>query len=375
VLREKQKDRAATAVIRAGGILVILVVAAIVVNIGLEALPLFTGASSGPVERLPATAQALLAGSDPRREVVWALTRSGRIEFPAEPGRPPIDLTAGAVVVAADLEIEGRIVVLDATGRVTVGSLRFRDEWADGRRTTAVRWRPSAEPLEVGSDQPWSGVTATAGEDGGAVAAAWDADGQLVSAVWDGEGERWTVSQPLTVAGGVAAAAISQDLVTTAVVGADGRLRVVRLPKLDELEVEGLVGSIARARFLIGGGTLVAAGRDGAVAVLLEVPRLNVTNTGTRPLDLGGRLPAGRRRRCGDESASGSPRGRRRSRRPLPSGGQACRPVRVGSDRDRAGPSPPRLPVRSQDGRCRSTSDVGPPAALNAGRRAGRALA
>jgi len=52
VLNEKQKDRAATAVIRVGGILVILVVAAIVVNIGLEALPLFTGASSGPVERL-----------------------------------------------------------------------------------------------------------------------------------------------------------------------------------------------------------------------------------------------------------------------------------------------------------------------------------
>jgi len=292
VLNEKQKDRAATAVIRIGGILVILVVAAIVVNIGLEALPLFTGASSGPVERLPATAQALLAGSDPRREVVWALTRPGRIEFPADPGRPPIDLTAGAVVVAADLEIDGRIAVLDATGRVTVGSLRFRDEWADGRRTTSVRWRAEAAPLELGSDQRWSGVTATAGEDGGAVAAAWDADGLLVSAVWDGDSERWTVSQPLAVAGGVAAAAISRDLETTAVVGADGRLRVVRLPKLDELEVEGLVGSIARARFLIGGGTLVAAGRDGAVAVLLEVPRLNVTNTGTRPLDLGGRLLA-----------------------------------------------------------------------------------
>ncbi len=292
MLNEKQKDRAATAVIRVGGILVILVVAAIVVNIGLEALPLFTGASSGPVERLPAAATALVAGSDPRREVVWALTRSGRMEFPADPERPPIDLTGGAVVVVADLEIDGRIAVLDDTGRVTVGTLRFRDEWADGQRTTAVRWQPTAEPLELGSGRLWSGVTATAGEDGGAVAAAWDADGQLVSAVWDGGGERWTVSQPLAVAGGVAAAAVSQDLATTAIVGADGRLRVVRLPELDELEVEGVTAPIARARFLIGGGTLVAAGRDGVVAVLLEVPRLKVTNTGTRPLDLGGRTLA-----------------------------------------------------------------------------------
>jgi phosphate transport system permease protein len=288
VLNEKQKDRAATAVIRVGGILVILVVAAIVVNIGLEAVPLFTGASSGPVEKLAAPADTLLAGSDPRRELVWVLTRSGRVEFPAEPGRPAIELTEGAEVVAADHEIDGQIALLDAAGGVAVGSLRFRDEWAGSERTMAVRWRPSAAPLELGSDRPWSGVTATAGDGGGATAvAAWDADGSLVSAAWDSERESWEVSAPLVVAGGVSAAVIAQDLETAAIVGGDGRLRVVELPTQAALEVEGLAGPVARARFLIAGGTLVAAGRDGTLSILLELPRVTVTNHGTRPLALG----------------------------------------------------------------------------------------
>ena len=292
MLSEKQKDRAATAIIRVGGILVILVVAAIVVNIGLEALPLFEGASSGPLDRQGGAQEAVLAGSDPRRELVWVLTLSGRIEFPADPARDAIDLTGGAPVVAADLEIDGRIAVLDGSGRLSVGSLRFRDEWADGQRTTSVRWRPSAEPLELGSDRRWQGVTATGSDEGAVAAVAWDADGQLASAAWDGDRERWELSPPLAVEGGVSAAAIAQDLGTLAVAGAGGRLRVLTLPALEELEVEGVGAPIARARFLIGGGTLVAAGRDGSVAILLEVPRVAITNRSTQPLAIGDRALA-----------------------------------------------------------------------------------
>ena len=292
MLSEKQKDRAATAIIRVGGILVILVVAAIVVNIGLEALPLFEGASSGPLDRQGGAQEAVLAGSDPRRELVWVLTLSGRIEFPADPARGAIDLTGGAPVVAADLEIDGRIAVLDGSGRLSVGSLRFRDEWADGQRTTSVRWRPSAEPLELGSDRRWQGVTATGSDEGAVAAVAWDADGQLASAAWDGDRERWELSPPLAVEGGVNAAAIAQDLGTLAVAGAGGRLRVLTLPALEELEVEGVSAPIARARFLIGGGTLVAAGRDGSVAILLEVPRVAITNRSTQPLAIGDRALA-----------------------------------------------------------------------------------
>jgi len=292
VLNEKQKDRAATALIRVGGILVILVVAAIVVNIGLEALPLFSGASSGPLTRVGDAGEALLAGSDPRRELVWVLTRAGRIEFPADPARPSIDVSGGAAVVAADLEIDGRIAVLDGSGRLSVGSLSYRDEWADGGRTTTARWRPAAAPLELGGDRRWTGATATTADDGAAVAAAWDADGELVSAAWDGDRERWEVSPPLAVEGEVSAAAIAQDLDAVAMVSAGGRLRVLTLPALDELEVEGVSAPIVRARFLIGGGTLVVAGSDGGVAILLEVPRVVVTNRGAQPLAVGERALA-----------------------------------------------------------------------------------
>jgi phosphate transport system permease protein len=287
VLNEKQKDRAATAVIRAGGILVILVVAAIVVNIGLEALPLFTGASSGPVERQAAPQGSLLAGSDPRRELLWVLTRAGRVEFPSDPVRAPIALVEGSSVVAADHEIDGRIVLLDDGGRVALGSLRVRDEWAGGRRTATVRWRAAAATLELGTDRPWSGVTATAAEGGDAAALAWTADGALVSASWDAENEVWEVSEPLPVEGGVSAAAIAHDLGSAAIVGGDGRLQVAQLPGLAGLEVEGLPGPVVRARFLVGGGTLVAAGRDGTVSILLELPRVTVTNRGSEPLALG----------------------------------------------------------------------------------------
>ena len=288
MLSEKQKDRAATAVIRVGGILVILVVAAIVANIGLEALPLFRGASQGPLEAEPAPAAAVLAGSDARREIVWVLTRSGRIEFPTEPGREPLELLEGASVVAADLEIHGLLSVIDSSGRVTVGSLRFRDDWQGDRRTTVVRWRPAAEPLELGSQVPWTGVTANASGDGSVTAVAWGRDGGLVIAGWNGDGEVWEVAPPVLVGGvGTARAAIAEELATAAVVGVDGELRVISLPDASELDLDGVTGEAAGARYLIGGGTLVAATRDGEIAVLLEVPRVKVTNAGASELRFG----------------------------------------------------------------------------------------
>lgn len=306
MLTAKQKDRAATAVIRVGGILVILVVAAIVANIGFEALPLFQGASQGPIEELPAPGDAVLAGSDARREIVWVLRRSGRIEFPSDPGREPLDLLDGASVVAADLEIHGLLSVLDDGGRVTVGSLRFRDEWQDGERTTSVRWRAAADPLELGAETGWSGVTANAGSDGGVAVVAWGLDPSLVTAFWDGEAESWEVSPPAPVgAAGVKAAVVAEELATMAVVGTDGLLRAFHLPGGEELAVEGLVGPTAAARFLIGGGSLVAAQSDGTVAVLLEVPRIALTNTGDRALEAGNvRLEAGEMATVVDDAAA-----------------------------------------------------------------------
>ena len=285
LLTEKRKDRAARLVIRVGGILVILVVVAIVANIGLEALPLFGGATAGPLERFDVPADALLAGSDPRREIVWVLIRSGEVVF-AGGERQPLQLSA-LPIVAADLEVHNVVSFVDSAGTVSVGDLRFRDRWVDGERTTQVRWRALAEPLALGEDRAWQGVTANADGEGGLVAAAWSAGGDVLVAAWDGDDEAWSEPSRTFVRAGVSSVAIAQDLGEVAVVGNDGRLSVLRLPGLSPLDLDGGPDSIAVARFLIGGGSLVVAGQDGAVRVMLEVPRVKVANHGEDRLRLG----------------------------------------------------------------------------------------
>ncbi len=91
LLTEQHKDRLAGAVIRAGGLFVIVVVIGIVVNIGYQAVPLFLGARQGPLESF-AHGPALAVGSDPRRETPWALRPDGTIDFPGssvDAGRGP----------------------------------------------------------------------------------------------------------------------------------------------------------------------------------------------------------------------------------------------------------------------------------------------
>jgi phosphate transport system permease protein len=286
LLTEKRKDRTARLVIRVGGILVILVVVAIVANIGLEALPLFRGATAGPLERRDVPADALLAGSDPRREIVWALTRSGEVVFVAGGERQPLQLSS-VPIVAADLEVHNVISFVDSGGMVSVGDLRFRDRWADGERTTEVRWRSLAEPLALPEDRAWQGVTANGDGEGGLVAAAWSGGGDVLVAAWDGDDEAWFESSRTSVPGGVESVAVGQGLEVVAVVGNDGDLGILRMPGLAPLDLDRGPASIAVARFLIGGGSLVVAGRDGTVSVMLEVPRVTVANNGDDRLRLG----------------------------------------------------------------------------------------
>jgi phosphate transport system permease protein len=281
LLTEKRKDSAARLFIRVGGVLVILVVVAIVANIGLEALPLFQGASAGPLQRVDVPDDALLAGSGPRREIVWVLTPGGEIVFAGSEERTTLQLSASPVV-AADIEVHNVIAFLDDAGAVSVGGLRFRDDWVDGERTTEVRWRQLAEPLPLPQDRPWAGVTATADGDGSLAAAAWDSAVGLVVAVWDGDDEVWSAPSRGSVPQGIRSVAIAQGLGVAAVVGNDGELRLLRVPELAPVDFDGGVGSVAVARFLIGGGSLVVAGRDGAVSVLLEVPRVTVANRSQR---------------------------------------------------------------------------------------------
>jgi phosphate transport system permease protein len=289
LLTERQKDGVATVVIRTGGLFVILVVLAIVVNIGVEALPLFAKAKEGPVERLASSPSPLLAGSDPRRELVWILGSDGRISFD-EAALPAIPLAdgPGAALVAADQEIHGLIAAIAGDGMAVVGRLRFSDSWAADRRTTAAQWRQAAEAVSFGEGD-WIGVTANVDDDRNVVLAAWDREGRLGLRRWDSEDEAWTtLESPAAVTNCTAAVAVAYGLDSLAVIDTAGRLRVFHIPLLDEVEVMGNEAPAAAARFLIGGGSLVTAGRDGSVGVLLEVPRVEVQNNGAKALRIGG---------------------------------------------------------------------------------------
>ena len=190
LLSERRKDQLATVLIRTGGLLVILVVVGIVLNIGSEALPLFGGAASGPVERV-ADGPALAAGSDPRRESVWVLGSDKMIRF-ATGDLPPIAITGGgdSALVAADLEIHGLLSAVSDDGVAFVGRIRFSDRWVDDQRRTAADWRPAAEPVRLPAGE-WRGVTANADDDGNLLLAAWTTDGAAVLARWDSEDEAW----------------------------------------------------------------------------------------------------------------------------------------------------------------------------------------
>ncbi len=287
LLTEPQKDRLAALVIRGGGILVILVVVAIVVNIGLEALPLFRGARAGELEVVSDARSALVAGTDPRRELVWTLERDGFIRL--DRGDEPFAVVEdGVELVAADHEIHGLVSALTADARVAVGKVRSSDLWTGDERSTTVRWQSAADPLELPGEETWIGVTANADADGAVVAAAWTAEGRLAVASWDRDDEAWENRPAPLDLPGVSSAVVAEDLSSLALVDGDGRLRIFDLPNLAEAEIDVRAVRTTAVRFLIGGGTLIVGGDDGSVNVVVEVPRVRVENRGTSALRLAG---------------------------------------------------------------------------------------
>ncbi len=287
LLTERQKDRLATVLIRTGGLLVILVVIAIVVNIGSEAVPLFRGAAAGPLEDV-ALDDVLAAGSDPRREIVWGLGRDARIRFAGALSQEiAIGDLHGVALVAADHEIHGLLSALGSDGTAVVGQVRFRDEWTDGDRRTRAYWRSAAEPLTLEA-RAWRGLTANTDDDGNLLLVAWDGDGETVVGRWSAEDEEWTVRHMPSPAGPVAAAVVAEGLGAIAVIDRAGSLRIVSGDDLVDRAVVGVEEPMAAARFLIGGGSLVVGSRNGAVAALLEIPRVRIENRGAGPLAIAG---------------------------------------------------------------------------------------
>lgn len=291
ILNEKVKDRIAAVLIRGGGVMVILAVVAIVANIGLEALPLLGGASSERLDDLKAQESSLLVGTDPRRESSWTLGPRGTISFPTRSDREPLrPFDEFVSVVSADIEIHDLVTILDDLGRVAVGKVRTRDVWTDGERQTTARWRSSAEILQLDPKIQWSGATANADSDGNLLVLVWSASDAPSLWFWDGEDETWE-NQPLNLSKTITSGTVSVESGTVAVIDTKLGLRTFRRDRSglwSELRIEGLSEPTSRVRFLIGGGTLVAAGVDGTISVMFAVPQVSVTNSGSKVLTIGG---------------------------------------------------------------------------------------
>jgi len=287
LLTETRKDRLATVLIRTGGLLVILIVVGIVVDIGLEAVPLFLGARAGALEPVACEVPPLAAGSDPRREILWEVGPDAVVRFPLGPDTEPLlPFTEPTPLTAADHEIGGLLTLLADDGRVAVGRVRFRDDWSGGDRHTVASWRPAAPTLAPPAGVRFVGAAANAGDDG-LLLAAWAADGALHLARWEGDDQAWSTAA-ITVPGPVRVAAVAEGLGSVALVLADGRLLVLDGHSHAPVAVESGLEPIARARFLIGGGTLIAAASSGAMYALLEVPRAEVTNHGSSAVQIDG---------------------------------------------------------------------------------------
>lgn len=288
LLTERAKDRIAAVVIRGGGVLVILAVVAIVVNIGLQALPLFLGASSTELPGLDTAAEPVVVGSDGRQQLPWELDRDGVIRFPVSESRQPLMPFGEPVrLVAADAALGQRLVALSADGRAAVGRVRLLDRWTDGERRVHATWRADAAILELPTDTEWTGITANADSEGSIVLAAWGSAGPplLFRSPWDDDGWEPVGSLPV---GPVRTVAVADTLETVAVVDHGGALAVFEkprfVPRFRPLEVRELNEGVERIRYLIGGGTLVACTADGGVHVVLTVPHVEVRNAGATPL-------------------------------------------------------------------------------------------
>jgi ABC-type phosphate transport system permease subunit len=240
-----------------------------------------------------ASGEAVAVGTDARREVTWWLTRDGVLHQRASEGPSGlIAVTDRQRVVAADHEVGGLLSVLSEDGAATVGRVRVVRPTQGEGPIPAVQWRPVAawdpQALYPGA----VGITANSDGEGNLLAALWHS-AELRLARW--HGEQWE-HRPGPSVNGVGQVAIADGLENLAVVDGSGVLKLYRASDLAERRVLGIAMPVERVRFLIGGRSLVAAGRDGSVSVLLEVPLVAVTNLGVAPVQVDSTVfPPGKR--------------------------------------------------------------------------------
>jgi len=285
--RVRRADRAAAAVITAGGALIIACVIGILVFIGLEAAPLFRPAKVRALDAVPLRAaiadaagsdRLAVLGTDEHRRflytvepdahvVLWSYETGRREQAFALPG-----LVGAAIVSAARSETGDLIAAGTADGRVGLAHLRFRPVFeaqtqvgvaAELRDRGLVSLDPAGRPIEVVAVREGEGRTVVAGGVGGEIALWWrDDSGEARRAVLAPEApERFT----RIALGGVR---------TLAAGTASGRIYYWDLqgePALAGVSVAARAPVTALA-WLLGDHTLVAGAADGAVTAWFEVP-------------------------------------------------------------------------------------------------------
>ncbi len=138
MLRARAVDRLVAGAITAGGSLILLAVAFLMVFLVRETLPLMRGAEVGSVSSAAATAGPLMAFDDDYREnslVIAAdatlhivTAAGGTRSLPLENARPPLS--------AAAMSADGRVLaIVDGERAVRVYSFRMRTKWVGQART------------------------------------------------------------------------------------------------------------------------------------------------------------------------------------------------------------------------------------------------
>jgi phosphate transport system permease protein len=285
--RLKRADRAAAAVVTAGGALVIACVAGILVFIGLEAWPLLRpararslGAVALPaaVAEAPAGERLAVLGTDEHRRYLYTVEPDATVVLwnhetgARERAFPLPGLDGAAVVSAARGGTGGLLAAGTGDGRVGLAELRFRPIFreqtqvgveAELRDRGVVALDPAGRPIGEVAVREAGGRTVVAGVVGGGTIALWwmdEAGESGRAAVAPAAPERIT----RVALGGTRVLAAGTD---------SGRIYYWDLepdPVPSGVSVTGRAPVTALA-WLLGDHTLVAGAADGGVSAWFEV--------------------------------------------------------------------------------------------------------
>jgi phosphate transport system permease protein len=286
IKRLKRIDRAAVGIITFGGIAVVLSVIGILVFIGLEAIPLFRGASAqlaGTIRLGDAAVQGSMErralGSDEFGRYVYMVEPTGKVAFiNRDTGKPELEMSppslAGATVVASSRSMFGDYVAAStADGRVVLLQVRFIPVHGDGgvtgvkvdvRERGTVSLDPAGRAAERLSYLEEGDQKFVAGQVAQSEVALWWHDA--------GGAERKQVVQ---VPDRQTVTVVRVGRTGTAIAGTDaGKVYHWLLDESATLTDVSSVGAspVTALEYMIGNNTFIAGTRDGTVSAWFRAP-------------------------------------------------------------------------------------------------------